>query len=284
LLLFLNDDSLVEDGCLDALIRAARSDPSIGAVGSRILSVDGSLQEAGSVIWSNGSASHVGKGRPGDSGEYLEPRWVDYASANGLLVVRSAWDEVGGFDERYFPAYFEDVDLSLGLAARGYGTRYEPSAVLVHRESQSTSPVFKEFLLTQNRRRLVEKWGEVLEEFEPEPAKDSGPDFEAAVDRAVRKARARPLAQGSALSPSSVDQSRHEPFDPLRAAEDLRASYLAYLEERVSVGDRRIRTLETYLTRLWGVRLRRWVAGQLSRHRSGSLQGTGARSDATKPT
>lgn len=283
LLLFLNDDSLVEDGCIDALIRAAASDPSIGAVGSRILSVDGTLQEAGSVIWRDGSASHVGKGRPGDSRQYLEPRWVDYASANGLLVVRSAWDEVGGFDERYFPAYFEDVDLSLSLAARGYGTRYEPNAALVHQESQSTSPVFKEFLLTRNRLRLVEKWGEVLEEFEPEPAKDSGPVFEAAVDRAVRGAQAMPPAQRSAFSACSADQPTHGQFDPRRAADELRASYVAYLEERVAVGDRRIRTLETYLTKLWGVRLRRWVAGHLSRHRSESRQAIAAGRDATKP-
>jgi GT2 family glycosyltransferase len=284
LLLFLNDDSLVEDGCIEALVQAARSDPSIGAVGSRILSVDGSLQEAGSVIWRNGAASHVGKGRPGDSGEYLEPRWVDYASANGLLVVRSAWDEVGGFDERYFPAYFEDVDLSLSLAARGYGTRYEPTAELVHRESQSTSPVFKEFLLTRNRLRLVEKWGDAHEEFEPEPAKDSGPVFEAAVERAVRRARATPPGESSGLSASSSDQSSHEQFDPLRAADELRASYVAYLEERVAVADRRIRTLETYLTKLWGVRLRRWVAGHLTRHQNGSRQAAATRPDATKPT
>ena len=64
LLVFLNDDSTVEEGCIDALVRTASSDPEIGAVGSRILAVDGTLQEAGSVLWRDGSAAHVGEGLP----------------------------------------------------------------------------------------------------------------------------------------------------------------------------------------------------------------------------
>jgi GT2 family glycosyltransferase len=284
LLVFLNDDSLVEEGCIDALVRAAGSHPSIGAVGSRIISVDGTLQEAGSVIWRDGWTSHVGEGRARDSREFLEPRWADYASANGLLVVRSAWDEVGGFDERYFPAYFEDVDLSLSLSCRGYRTRYEPTAVLVHRGSQSTSPVFKEFLLTRNRLRLVEKWGDVLEQFETAPARESGPVFEAAVDRAVRSAGDRPPAPGSAACEPSTHQSSHDQFDPEQAADELQTEYVAYLEERVAAADRRIGTLESYLTKLWGVRLRRWVAGHISRHQNGSMPTVAAGRDAANPT
>ncbi len=102
LLVFLNDDSTVEDGCIDALIRTASYDPEIGAVGSRIIAVDGTLQEAGSVLWRDGSAAHVGEGLPPGSDAYLEPRDVDYASANGLLVTRRAWNIVGGFDERFY--------------------------------------------------------------------------------------------------------------------------------------------------------------------------------------
>ena len=119
LLVFLNDDSTVDNGCIDALIRAVSDDPEIGAVGARIVWVDGTLQEAGSVLWRDGSTSHVGEGLPPGSDAYQEPRDVDWASANGLLVTRRAWDVVGGFDERYFPAYYEDVDLCLALAAQG---------------------------------------------------------------------------------------------------------------------------------------------------------------------
>ena len=96
-------------------------------------------EEAGSILWRDGSAAHVGKGLAAGSDAYREPRDVDYASANGLLVTRRAWDLVGGFDERYFPAYFEDVDLCLALAEHGLRIRYEPRALVVHQGSQSTS-------------------------------------------------------------------------------------------------------------------------------------------------
>ena len=187
LLVFLNDDSTVDTGCIDALIRAASDDPDIGAVGARIMWVDGTLQEAGSVLWRDGSTAHVGEGLPPGTDAYQEPRDVDWASANGLLVTRRAWDVVGGFDERYFPAYCEDVDLCLALAAQGLGTRYEPQARLVHRGSQSSSKVYRDFLLTRNRRKLVEKWGRALDRFERRPPKESGPVFDAAVQRAIKR-------------------------------------------------------------------------------------------------
>jgi GT2 family glycosyltransferase len=270
LLVFLNDDSTVEEGCIDALVRGASLDPAIGAVGSRILSVDGSLQEAGSVIWRDGSTAHVGKGLAPESGAYGEPRYVDCASANGLLVTRQAWDAVGGFDERFSPAYFEDVDLCLALAERGLRTRYEPRARVVHRGSQSTSSTYREFLLTRNQQRLVQKWGRSLDRFEPRPPKDSGSDFEIAVERAVVAASRRPVGGAStAPSPASADcAGLSASTDPLRWAETVPAEYQAYLEQRVSERDQRVTTLEAYLSGLWGVRLRRWVGGRLARRRT----------------
>jgi GT2 family glycosyltransferase len=275
LLLFLNDDSIVQEGCIEALVRACTSDPAIGAVGSRIISPDGTLEEAGSLIWRDGSATHVGEGTPCNAGQYLHPRWVDYASANGLLVLRTVWDEVGGFDERYFPAYFEDVDFCLSLGSRGYGTRYEPTAVLVHRGSQSSSTVYRNFLLTRNHLRLVEKWGQALERFDPAPAKDSGSEFESAVGRAVGRGRNAPsvFSESQAATPKPSDATS---FDPRRATEELQAEYLLYLENRVAVSDQRILSLDAYLRKLWGVRFRRWLAGRIARTRSGVGRPTSA--------
>ena len=269
LLVFLNDDSTVDAGCIPALIRAVSNDPEIGAVGARIVWVDGTLQEAGSVLWRDGSTSHVGEGLPPGSDAYQEPRDVDYASANGLLVTRCAWDAVGGFDERYFPAYYEDVDLCLALAAQGLGIRYEPQARLVHRGTQSSSTVYRDFLLTRNRQKLVEKWGPALDRFECQPPKDSGPVFDAAVQRAIRRVDAAESLSRPATVRSAVEnQLSLAPADLKRAAADLRADYLAYLEQRVVDQGRRITTLETYLSGLWGVRLRRWVGSRLYRRQS----------------
>jgi hypothetical protein len=269
LLVFLNDDSTVEEGCIDALVRTASSDPEIGAVGSRIIAVDGTLQEAGSVLWRDGSAAHVGEGLPPGSDAYLEPRDVDYASANGLLVTRRAWNIVGGFDERFSPAYFEDVDLCLALAAHGFRTRYEPRARVIHRGSQSTSSVYRGFLLARNQQRLVEKWGGALDRLGPPPAKDTGPTFDAAVQRAVIGAASpHPTSDAVAASGAAIDRATPVSADPVRAAEALHAEYLSYLERRVADGDRRVTSLETYLSGLWGVRIRRWVGGRLARRRN----------------
>ena len=270
LLVLLNDDSTVEEGCIEALVRAASADPEIGAVGARILTVDGTLQEAGSVLWRDGSAAHVGEGLPPGSDAYQEPRDVDYASANGLLVTRRAWDIVGGFDERFSPAYFEDVDLCLALAAHGFGIRYEPRARVIHRGSQSTSSVYRGFLLSRNQRRLVEKWGHALDRFDLPPAKDTGPTFDAAVERAVIGAATRPPASDAVAASGATVDHTYAPVsaDPVRAAEELHAEYLSYLEQRVADGDRRVTSLETYLSGLWGVRIRRWVGGRLARRRT----------------
>ena len=269
LLVFLNDDSTVQTGCIDALVRAVSDDPEIGAVGARILWADGTLQEAGSVLWRDGNTAHVGEGLPPGSDAYQEARDVDFASANGLLVTRRAWEIVSGFDERYFPAYYEDVDLCLALAAQGFATRYEPQARLVHRGSQSSSKVYRDFLLTRNRRKLVEKWGRALERFESQPTKESGPVFDAAVQQAIKRVDA---AESSSL-PATVGgalENQHcpAPADFAQAAADLAAEYHAYLEQRVLDQERRITSLETYLSGLWGVQLRRWVGSRLQRRRS----------------
>ena len=161
-LLLLNDDSTVVGGCVERLLATAEADPTIGAVGCRILSADGSVQEAGSVLWHDGWATHVGAGLPGDTDRFAYVRDVDYASANGLLVRTTAWEAVGGLDERYFPAYFEDADLCLTLRRHHYRVVYEPRARLIHLEGQSTSRRYRNFLLRHNRDLFVAKWKDEL--------------------------------------------------------------------------------------------------------------------------
>jgi glycosyltransferase involved in cell wall biosynthesis len=100
-LVFLNDDTEVEPGWLDALVATADAHPQAGAVGSRILFLDGTLQEAGSVIWSDGTTAPVGAGAPADAHAFTYLRTVDYASACSLLVRRSTWEAIGGFDQGY---------------------------------------------------------------------------------------------------------------------------------------------------------------------------------------
>jgi GT2 family glycosyltransferase len=191
-LVFVNDDSLLAPGCVDRLVERAATDPAIGAVGSRIVSADGTLQEAGAVVWRDGSATHVGRGLAADAPVYQAGRDVDYCSANGLLVRRTVWESVGGFDEHYFPAYYEDVDLCLRVRDHGCRVVYEPAARLVHLESQSTSDRFKAFLLERHRQRLAAAWSDELATHEPPPTTDKP----AAVQRAIRRDHDRPSSSG----------------------------------------------------------------------------------------
>jgi GT2 family glycosyltransferase len=187
-LFFVNDDSTVTADCMTQLLATADRDQTIGAVGCRILSADGSLQEAGSVLWSDGWAEHVGLGLPADTLRYSYVRDVDYVSANGLMVTRSAWNAVGGFDERYFPAYYEDVDLCMALRKHGFRVVYEPRARLYHLESQSTTSWYHNFLTTRNRQRLVDKWKVELGTLGDRPEHIDAP----AIERSIHRARGSP--------------------------------------------------------------------------------------------
>lgn len=186
-LVLLNDDAVPEPGWLEWLVATADAYPEADAVASCILFPDGRIQEAGSIVWNDGSTFPIGRDSPGDSPEWHFVRRVDHASACSLLVRRSAWTAVGGFDERYFPAYYEDVDLCLAIAARGRRILYEPRSRVRHHESASSNADFKIFLFTRNQRLLAEKWHENLSLREPAMPWSPG-----AVARAVWRARGCP--------------------------------------------------------------------------------------------
>lgn len=162
-LAFLNDDAAVEPGWLGALIETADSSRQIGAVGSKILFPDGALQEAGSVIWRDARTSPIGRASLSATPEYNVARRVDFCSANGLLVRRSSWTAIGGFDESFYPAYYEDVDLCLTLKHRLSQTViYQPRSVIYHAEAASSEPSFRRFLFERNAAILAEKWHDEL--------------------------------------------------------------------------------------------------------------------------
>ena len=187
-LVFVNDDSRLDPGCIDRLVQRARSTPDAGAVGSRIFAEDGLLQEAGGIIWRDGTSAHVGRDRPAGDTTYVTPRDVDYCSANGLLVRRSAWDAVGGFDEAYYPAYYEDADLCMQLRRHGLRTVYEPTATLRHLETQSSSPEYRRFLMDRNRETFRRRWSDALADQPPPPAADR----RGTIDRRVAESRTFP--------------------------------------------------------------------------------------------
>ena len=172
-LVLLNDDAEPEPGWLDALICAADAHPDVGAVGSLVLFPDGTVQEAGGVVWREGQTALIGRGADSDDPHLQTAGLVDYASACALLVRRQAWVEAGGMDECYYPAYYEDVDLCLSLRSRGWRIWLEPAARVRHAESASTDPATKALAMARNEARFQHKWREVLDR---QPSHSGKPD------------------------------------------------------------------------------------------------------------
>jgi GT2 family glycosyltransferase/SAM-dependent methyltransferase len=169
-LLFLNNDTEVRPGALDALVDVVDSDEQIGLVGAKLVYPDGRLQECGGVIWADGSGWNYGRDRDADAPEFQVRRDVDYCSGAAILVRRDLFEQVGGFDQRYAPAYYEDTDLAFAIRATGHRTIVEPRAVVVHHEGVShgtdLAAGVKRFQEI-NRTQFVEKWAPTLAEHLP---------------------------------------------------------------------------------------------------------------------
>lgn len=191
-LLFLNNDTEVCEDSVRALVRRAESDASIGIVGSKLVYPDGRLQEAGGIVWSDASGWNYGRFDSPARPEYNFVRDVDYVSGASLLVRTELFRAIGGFDRRYAPAYYEDVDLCFEARARGYRVVYEPCSVVTHYEGISSgtniSTGVKRFQEI-NKPKFRAKWAEVLE-------RDHHPSDPAGVRRA---ARSRGSATGGIL-------------------------------------------------------------------------------------
>lgn len=167
-LLLLNSDAWVRPGWLEPLIEVADADPGVAAVAPKLLYPDGRLQEAGSIIWRDGRVRQYGDGDRSNRPEYNFRRTVDYASAACLLVRRSTFRSVGGFDPRFAPVYYEDVDLCLALAARPGRVVYQPRSVVEHVRGASSTGGVQSARVERNRRVLRARWQSVLDRRPPE--------------------------------------------------------------------------------------------------------------------
>ena len=159
-LCFLNPDAFVQRDWLEPLLAAFERRQSVGAAVPLFLHPDGTVQEAGSAVDSEGTALSIGDGDSPDALEHRFRRTVDYGSAACLVVRADVFEDVGGFDPIYSPAYYEDVDLCFKLAERGLHTTFEPDSRVVHLRSGGT-PLSKR-LMTMNRRVFTHRWAERL--------------------------------------------------------------------------------------------------------------------------
>ncbi|MHC9086798.1 glycosyltransferase [Luteimonas sp. RIT-PG2_3] len=133
-LVFLNNDTVPQPDWLDALLRTFSDHAGAGLAGSQLLYPDGRLQEAGGVVFNDGSCWNYGRFESPDDPRYTYVRDADYISGAAIALPRGLFHELGGFDTRYAPAYYEDTDLAFAVRASGKRVVYQPASRVVHDE------------------------------------------------------------------------------------------------------------------------------------------------------
>jgi GT2 family glycosyltransferase len=169
-LVMLNNDTQVLDGWLDALLATFEQFPNTGLAGARLIYPDGSLQEAGGIIFNDGSGWNYGKDDDANRPEYQFSREVDYCSGACIMLPTALFRELGGFDPDFSPAYYEDTDLAFRLRSRGLRVRLQAAATIVHHEGVTSGTDLgsgiKRFQAV-NRNKFLERWQAELKHFPP---------------------------------------------------------------------------------------------------------------------
>lgn len=174
----LNNDTEPTAGWLDALVDAFDRFPNVGLVGSKLLYPDGTLQDAGGLIWGSGNPWNYGNRQNPWDPRFCYARQADYLSGAALMTKRSIWDDVGGLSDYLEPMYFEDTDLAFKIREAGYSTWFVPSSVVYHFEGMTSgtdvSSGFKQYQEV-NRPKFKRRWAQAFTAFGTE---GQNPDLE----------------------------------------------------------------------------------------------------------
>lgn len=162
---YLNNDTEVTSGWLDSLIEIAKTKKDAGIVGSKLVFSNGKLQEAGGIIWKDGTAANYGRLNNIHAPSFNYLKEVDYISGASILILKSLFERVGKFDELFAPAYYEDGDLGIKIRMMGFKVYYTPKSTVIHYEGISngrdTSKSIKSYQII-NQKKFHKKWSEVL--------------------------------------------------------------------------------------------------------------------------
>ena len=169
LILFLNPDARMEPGALETLAATLRGDPNAALVAPRIVDDEGTLlwslrrfpRQSSTFglalfahrLWPRSSWSDELVRDPGAYKRAWTPEWVSGAC---MLVRRSVFEELGGFDEGFF-LYCEDTDLCRRVWESGHSVRFEPAAEVLHVEGSSSGAGETQPILAQSRVRYARK-------------------------------------------------------------------------------------------------------------------------------
>lgn len=179
-LVFLNNDTEVRDGWLDALLDVFRTRTDAGVVGGKLVYADGTLQEAGGIVFDDGSGWNYGRGDEPGRPQYEFVAECDYVSGACLAIARDRFEGLGGFDTHYAPAYYEDTDLCFKVREQGTKVYVQPVATIVHFEGATSGTDVDAETGTKrfqkiNREKFLERWKARLADQPP-----NAPDFDRA--------------------------------------------------------------------------------------------------------
>lgn len=168
-LVFLNNDTVVCPDWLTPLLAPFRGRPpgrgAVGLVGAKLVYPDGRLQECGGIVFSDGTAWNYGRGDDPADPRYEFAYDADYCSGACIAIPRELFWRLGGFDARYAPMYYEDVDLAFAVRAAGLRVVCQPACVIVHSEGGTagvdTDAGPKRYQVV-HRETFVARWGEAL--------------------------------------------------------------------------------------------------------------------------
>lgn len=199
-LLFLNNDTQVTAGWMDALLQCFEERADCGIAGSKLVYPDGRLQEAGGLVFNDGSCWNLGRFENRDAPMWQFRREVDYVSGASLLIRRALFDEAGRFDTLLSPAYYDDTDLAFAVRAAGWRVYYEPASMVIHCEGISAgtdlNSGMKRFQAI-NQEKFVAKWRGALA---------AHPSRQTALEQAVHwRARGRLLVVDGTTPDASRD-------------------------------------------------------------------------------
>jgi len=164
-LVFLSNDTQVLPNWLAELVGVLDSESRAGVAGAKLLYPNGLLQDAGGIVWHDGSAENYGRFDRHDKPDFSFIREVDYVTGACFIIRQSLFTSIGGFDVRYSPGYYEDTDLCFEVRARGYTVLYHPRSVVIHHEGitagTDVTTGMKRFQPI-NKEKFVEKWAAEL--------------------------------------------------------------------------------------------------------------------------
>lgn len=153
-IVFLNNDTEVHPGCLNALVDELRCHPETGIVGGRLLYPDGTIQHAGVAIGRDQIPFHIHRQLAADHPLVMERRTYPIVTAACAAVRREEFYRIGMFDEAFVNGH-EDIDLCFRYREKGQEVVYRPDCVVTHHESVSEGRMASR---PQNLARTFKKW------------------------------------------------------------------------------------------------------------------------------